>query len=303
MSVAGSTMMRSATILAALILGLAVEPVAATSEAARHVQASCPTDLELAGLVAGSDLVLIGRMEVTKQLLLEESQKQSPDYLNIPIRVDGVLKGADVENATVRFYPKDAPYKPSNNAVFRLAGEPAILFLTRVEDGPLGLYFAGYSPYALKPATDHAIGAVRAEVSRQTQIIRSWRANATLPLYGEVQALIARLSRVSGDEQQRVFDRLEALGDEAVPAIIAQMDDRRPLRTQAISLVNHAPDAFERMRHYGPEQVVDGLDAVLNQITGASFGSIVNGGSDRQRAATIAGWRVYAADLACRTSG
>ena len=105
---------------------------------------------------------------------------------------------------------------------------------------------------------------------------------------------------VDGDQQQHVFDQLEALGYVAVPAIIAQMDDRRHLRTQAISLVNHAPDAFEGMRHYGPEQVGDGLDAVLNQITGESFGSIVNGGSSRQRDAVVAGWRVYAADLACK---
>jgi hypothetical protein len=78
------------------------------------------------------------------------------------------------------------------------------------------------------------------------------------------------------------------------------MDDRRPLRTQAISLVNHAPNAFEATRHYGPDQVVDGLDAVLRQITGQSFGSIENGGSSRERDAAVAGWRIYAADLPCK---
>ena len=88
-----------------------------------------------------------------------------------------------------------------------------------------------------------------------------------------------------------------------MPAIIAQMDDRRPLRTHAISLVNHASGAFERTRQYGPEQVLDGLDAVLTQITSASFGDIVSGGLDRQRDATIAGWRVYAADIACPRPG
>lgn len=288
---------------AALILGLAAAPVAPTSQAARHVQTSCPADLKLADIVAGSDLILIGKMEVAKQHLVEEAQKPSPDYLDIPIRVDGVVKGGDVGSATVRFYPKDAPYKPSNDAILGLAGVPAILFLTRVDDGPVGLYFAGYSPEALKSATEQTIGAARAEALRQSRIIRLWRVDTTLPNFGQVRALIARLGRVSGDEQQRVFDRIEALGDVAVPAIIAQMNDRRPLRTQDISLVNHAPDAFEGMRHYGPEQVVDGLDAVLNQITGASFGSIVNGGSNRRRDATIAGWRVYAADLACRKSG
>jgi len=239
-------------------------------------------------------------MEVPTQRLVEEARKPSPDYLDIPIQIADVLKGSDIGRATVRFYPRDAPYKPSNEAVLGLSDTPAIVFLTRVDEGPGGLYFAGHSSDALKAATDQTLDAVRTEISRQARIIRSWRTDATLPRFGEVRELIARLGHVSGDEQQRVFDRLEALGDEAVPAIIAQMDDRRSLRTPAISLVNRAPDAFEGMRYYGPEQVVDALDAVLNQITGTSFGSIVNGGSDRQREATVSGWRVYAVDLACR---
>jgi hypothetical protein len=253
--------------------------------------------------MAGSDLVLVGRMEVGRQRLSEEAQKPSPDYLDIPIRVDRVLKGGEVGSATVRFYPKDAPYRPSNEAVLGLIGAPAILFLTRVDQGPVGLYFAGYSPEALRPATNQTIEAARQEASRQAQIVRSWRPDTALPHFREVRALIARLGSVSGDEQQRVFERLETLGNEAAPAIIAQMDDRRPLQTRAISLVNHSPDAFEGVRHYGPNQVVDGLDAVLNQITGQSFGSIANGGSNRQRDAAVAGWRVYAADLACKKSG
>lgn len=187
-----------------------------------------------------------------------------------------------------------------DEAVLGLAGEPAILFLTRMDDGPVGLYFAGYTPDALKPATDLTLAAVRSEASRQARIVASWHADTTLTHYAEVRALIARLGRVNGNQQQQVFNRLEALGEAAVPAIIAQMDDRRALRTQEISLVNHAPNAFEKLRHYSPEQVVDGLDAVLNQITGQSFGSIVNGGSRRQRAATVAGWQVFAADLACK---
>jgi hypothetical protein len=252
--------------------------------------------------MAGSDLVLVGRMEVARHRLRQEAKKPSPEHLDIPVRIDRVLKGGEIESATLRFYPRDAPYKPSNEAVLGLADARAILFLTRVEGGPVGLYFAGSTPQALSPATEQAIGAAEAEVSRQDQVYRSWRADTTLPHFGEVRDLITRLGSVSGDDQQRVFERLEMLGAAAVPAIIAQMDDRRPLRTRAISLVNHSPDAFEGVRHYGPEQVVDGLDAVLNQITGMSFGSIANGGSNRQRDAVVAGWRVYAADLACKRS-
>ena len=287
--------------LIALVFGSNATP--ASSRAAPVPSLQCPADSKLAMLVAASDLVLVGRMDLPKQRLAEEAQKPSPDYLDISIQIERVLKGGDVRSATVRFYPQDAPYKPSNKAVLGMADASVILFLTRVEEGPVGLYFAGYSPDALKLSTEDTIGAARAEVLRQRQIVRSWRADAALPRFNEVQAQIAHLGRVSGNEQQRVFERLEALGAEAVPAIIAQMDDRRPLRTQAISLVNHAQEAFEGIRHYGPEQVVDGLDAVLNQITGASFGEIANGGSDRERDAAVAGWRVFAADIACKTDG
>jgi len=282
------------TALLALVLGWSV--VSATPVPSQV----CPADAKLATLIAASDLVLVGRMNVPKQRLINEARKPSPEYLDIPIQVEGVVKGDSVGSATVRFYPQDAAYKPSNEVVLGLAGEPAVLFLTRVDDGPVGLYFAGYTPSALTRATDLTVAAVRAEASRQTRITASWRADTTMPRFAEVRALVARLGRVSGDQQQRVFDRLEALGPAAVPAIVSQMDDRRALRTQAISLANRAPDAFEGMRHYGPEQVVDGLDAVLTQITGQSFGSIGNGGSSRQRAATVAGWRVYAADLSCK---
>jgi hypothetical protein len=119
------------------------------------------------------------------------------------------------------------------------------------------------------------------------------------PRYREVHDLIARLGTVRGAAQQRVFDRLVSLGKTAVPAIIAQMDDRRPLLDEAMTLKNESPDAFEAIRQYGPERVVDALSAILNQITGEDFGSIENGGSDSDRATVVAGWRAYAARIGC----
>ncbi len=291
--------MRNPTGFIPLIVWLVVGIIVSMPEAAHAAAALCPDDPKLARLVAASDLILVGRMKVATQRLVEEARKPSPNYLDIPIQVDGVIKGDDAETATVRFYPKDASYRPSNDAVLGLVDTPAILFLTRMDQGQAGLYFAGNQPAALQAATDQAMGAARAETSRQTQIIRSWHPDSSLAHFDEVRALIARLGQVSGPEQQRVFEQLEALGHAAVPAIIAQMDDRRPLRTKAISLVNHASNAFEGMRHYGPDQVVDGLDAILNQMTGASFGSIMNGASPRQRDGAVAGWRIYAADLPC----
>jgi hypothetical protein len=61
----------------------------------------------------------------------------------------------------------------------------------------------------------------------------------------------------------------------------------------SISLENESPDAFEGLRHYGPEKVVDALAAILNQITGQDFGFIYNGATEAQRTQAVQGWRNF----------
>lgn len=109
----------------------------------------------------------------------------------------------------------------------------------------------------------------------------------------EIVEAIAALppGRVSEQAQGALFDELIALGPAAVPAIIALMDDRRPLPVSQITFTNLAPNAFEGLRHYGPDLMVDALAAVLNQITAQHFGFIYNGGTESERAETVAGWR------------
>ena len=93
--------------------------------------------------------------------------------------------------------------------------------------------------------------------------------------------------------EQQAFSDLEALGCPAVPAIIERMDDRRSLPIPQISLRNKFPQGFEAVRHYGPQQVVDALAAILNQVTGQSFGSVYNGATDAERAATVRAWHDF----------
>jgi hypothetical protein len=107
----------------------------------------------------------------------------------------------------------------------------------------------------------------------------------------QVAVLIEKM--VNARTEHAAFADLEAMGCPAVPAIIRQMDDRRRLPDQSISLRNKAPDSFEGLRHYGPEEVVDALAAILNQLTAEDFGSIYNGGTEEERSKTIQGWRHY----------
>jgi hypothetical protein len=106
-----------------------------------------------------------------------------------------------------------------------------------------------------------------------------------------VGLLINRMLRA--DTEHKAFSDLEALGCAAVPAIIRRMDDRRVLPDPSISLRNKSPQAFEGIRHYGPIEVVDALAAILNQLTGQSFGFIYNGGTDEDRTKTVQGWRKF----------
>jgi hypothetical protein len=93
--------------------------------------------------------------------------------------------------------------------------------------------------------------------------------------------------------ERQASSELEALGCPAVPAIIERMDDRRRLPDPHISLRNKSPQAFEGIRHYGPQTVVDGLTAILSQLTGRDFGLISNGATETERTKTIQGWRDF----------
>lgn len=143
----------------------------------------------------------------------------------------------------------------------------------------------------------------------------TWRSDATrliaamgphAPIDTKVARLIDRLAR-DPEQVQAVVTALTMLGPAAVPAIIRQMDDRREMPVRGISFVNRSPNAFEGLRHYSVEKVVDCLDYVLNDITGESFGTIDVGGGphgpdparsrerEAQRTATVTAWRGYLA--------
>lgn len=107
----------------------------------------------------------------------------------------------------------------------------------------------------------------------------------------QVANLIERM--LNEKTEQEAFEDLEGMGCAAVSAIIKRMDDRRGLPDPRIALINKAPDAFEAKRFYGPEQVVDALAAILNQVTGRSFGFIYNGATSSERTNAVKGWREF----------
>jgi len=127
---------------------------------------------------------------------------------------------------------------------------------------------------------------------------------ADAELDGRVKSLVRELGipsatpgkyeRFEGKEAA-IFKELEDLGEPAVPYIIRYMDDRRPLPFDYIALRNRSVNAFEAIRQYSPKQVVDGLNGVLNQITGYHAAYIYSGGTDQARDEAVASWRRWCA--------
>lgn len=273
--------MRWLPIIPALLLALSAALPAAAQDAA------------LWRMVAQADVVATGRLE-------PPGNPPARDYVEMPVHDVRPLKGDVGAQPAIRWYSEARSSAPSIEQLRAASDSSSLVFAVRGGDGRL--YFVG-SPAAHQPAAPATVVAVEAEIARQAGVLAHWQADSGVPHYAEVRAIIEEIvaspptsrdeRRRGATRQQRLFDRLVALGPAAVPAIIEQMDDDRSLPDPAISLINHAPNAFEAFRQYAPKGMVDALAAVLNQLTGEHFGFIYNGGTAGEREASVRGWRIY----------
>jgi len=101
-------------------------------------------------------------------------------------------------------------------------------------------------------------------------------------LENRVSRLVDQTTK-SAKAEQKAFNELEFLGNQAVPYLVGHLGDVRPLVVREISLENKASDAFEGVRHYGPSTVHDALAAILNQVTGQNFIFVYNGATPQER--------------------
>lgn len=215
----------------------------------------------------------------------------------VPVTVDvaEVLHGEPAKQLTFRCYmPKGGVAEKAWHwpaATLRaLDDQDRVVFVVAAQGA---LYLAGDpdSGTVVEP-THEQITAIR----RREMQHRAWLAQP-LPQDKKRQREVVRLvKRLSGGPQlqRESFAALEALGEDFVVEMVAAMDDRRKLAEPAMTLDNHAADAFEAQRHYGPKLVVDGVAAILNQITHESFGAVYNGATDAERDASVRGWTLYA---------
>jgi hypothetical protein len=243
--------------------------------------------------VAQSPYILTGTIHVDTNEI-KKIQKTNGEYIEIDFAIDTVLKGdipskEIIINKYICSEKKKAPYCNDSN-LFLFNDKKSVVFLTLGRSG--GYYFPNRLPNSIFPETDNV--KINKEIAKQNEIIANKAHEKICPTVqhsSEVKSLIEDMLIAS--KATAAYAKLEKTGIQAVPATICLMDDRRELTVKGISLENKSPQAWEAMRHYSPKLVVDVLEAILNQITGKSFGTIHNGGTEEERANTVNGWRIY----------
>jgi hypothetical protein len=240
-------------------------------------------------LCAQADAIVLGTLSVPHDG--KGAIAGADGWARIALRAERTMKGNLPPEPAVRFYLGADPGEVTKETLLALDGKPVIAFLLFSTDGDSrpAFYFA-QSERGVAAAEPARVAEIDAEIVRQNGVLAHWAPDTGTANFTSVRLLIGKTTTKDGAAQ--AFKDLEALGRGGVSAMIAQMDDRRDLGVHQMELEN--PKGFwESFRHYGPEDVVDALDAILNQITGEDFGDIENGGSDEERDHTVAGWRIY----------
>jgi hypothetical protein len=237
-------------------------------------------------LIAKSDTIAIGELHY-------EAVKGTDEYVSLEFDVTKELKstGPNKGKIEIRFYDRNETHADIIRHFKELSSKPSLVFAVQIDDPAVeGLYLAGIFSESVFPSTPEVEAAIDRELGLQARIVRDFEPDNRAPHFKLVERLLASI--VDADSQQNAFSDLEALGEEAVPAIVAQMNDFRELPNSGMTLKN-SPGHWEAVRHYGPDKVVDAMAAILNQLTHQSYRAIYNGGSDRERKACIDAWRVH----------
>ncbi|MBK8096096.1 MAG: hypothetical protein IPK26_03265 [Planctomycetes bacterium] len=216
------------------------------------------------------------------------------DYVSIDVEVQEMVHGAEARTVRFRHFvpPKAEPrpeLRPDPDELLALDGTDRVVFLSLADKD---LYLVDNLGTAIALPERELLARLK-----QREVLHRKLQRLPIPIDATRQAQVAgALATIVADrEQQRQsFAAMVQLGRAALPEIIAAMNDRRLLPERELTLANAGAGAFEGQRHYRPKRVVDGVTAVLNELTGESFGFLGNGARDEERDAAVQAWTIYA---------
>ncbi len=242
-------------------------------------------------LIAQSDLVAKGRMVSNGRKL----KAKLNEYLTFQVElIEKILDRSRDCPLTINLkYFVKLDEKLNLSKIFEM---DLLLFLIDLREDKYNqaFFLTGHPPQFIT-STPKLVEEVKKEVLIQTEAITRFGTDAEAFNKYSHRTEVGRLVEEMLDPSKatQAYARLEELGAKAVPAMITHMGDRRELAVKHLQLENKSKDAWEAYRHYGPQVVVDALAAILNQITGESFGNIHNGGTEAERTKEHHGWLVW----------
>jgi len=235
-------------------------------------------------------------MEIPLEQFQKQRSERAYDFLLIPLKITEIYKGQiDKAPITLKYQAKGRSDAPEPDYVLSLDKKEAIFFL-EYNDWPSwkGIYFTSHEPNsALVEFNRRSEATIKSEIKTQAGLISDLKLQNSEPRLhsDEVKELIREM--FNSNSAARAYSQLAALGKDAAPAIISQMNDFRELPLQEFTLTLQ-PGVHAT---YKPKVVADVLAAILDQTTGECFGRIYNGGSERERQAAIWGWSLWLAKM------
>ena len=244
-------------------------------------------------LVAQSDLIVRAKVSVLPQSL----EDLPPRFVQIPLVVTSVLSGTEDRKTFDFTYYTSRPDSPSPTEVAKSVSAESIFHLKwigRSPAAPAGAYFfAGYQPEALVPASAELEARIREEAETQRTV--ATRVEALLsahkpPLDRRVASLVDKALR---GNTQAALDGLLALPNDALPAMVKRLDDRRPLKQGANSISIKGVWEFS---HYSVVDIGGLMMFVLHHhgdLKNGYLGWADKDTSERRRERIVAAWRVW----------
>ena len=249
-----------------------------------------PIDAELTRTVARSAKIVVATAQISPKALADA--RRSGDYADVNLVPVKWLKGGAGDKSIKTYAQIDQDWGPSYTDVLRAAKTPQIFYARWVGNG--NLY--------LDRRVDVAdyVSAVQTELARQAGILTNWRDDASAPHYSEVKTLVDQMAALKRADatpeiQEKIYRQLIALPPDATQAIVARLDDRRPLVSTDIMVKPLDPDWFE-LPHVEVEQVADVLAQVMVE---RSHQGIAGDLDTASRNSLEKAWKVFGTDQRC----
>jgi len=239
-------------------------------------------------LISQADVIAKAKVDIT----INQKDLKADSYLSFDASLLEVYKGKNIPDV---ISIKDYIYKDMQFPVSKMKNNEIIVFTVdyrhdkyskcfyfiRTLDGPSFMIYS-----------EDLVNKINRELKFQREVVKKFlESSEKFPNEEKIKTLIGNI--LNPDKAKGAYRKIKTLDKNSIPALIKYMNDRRELPIKHIQLPNKSKNAFEAYRHYSPQQVIDLIAAILNQMTGMSFGSIYNGGQNFQRQRVYHGWIVW----------